>query len=131
LGLLYLRTKELDDAEPLFRQALEIYRQKAGEAHPTFADSLEKLGQLYTANGDYLIAEQFLLRAAATYNKTLPKTHPLVLVAQGLESYAAMLRKAEPNAEAAHVERRANEIRDAVRQAELKSSANERPNSTR
>ncbi len=119
----------MERAEPLFRQALEIYRQNAGVAHPTFADCLEKLGQLYTAKGDYLIAEQFLLRAAATYDKTLPKNHPLV--AQGLESYATMLRKAERDAEAGHVERRAKEIREAVRQAELKLSAQDLPASAK
>ena len=40
-------------AEPLYRQAVEICKTILGELDPQYAISLDSLGLLYTATGDF------------------------------------------------------------------------------
>ena len=40
-------------AEPLYRHSLEIKKRALGENHPDYANSLNNLGALYKAMGDY------------------------------------------------------------------------------
>src|SRR5204862_549164 len=55
-------------AEPLFQQALDIYKQALGEKHPNYAASLNNLAVLYRSMGDYARAEP-LYRQALDINK--------------------------------------------------------------
>lgn len=73
--------------------------------------NLEKLGQWYTAKGDYAAAEPFLRQALATQEKALAPDDPNL--AQCLESYAALLRKTSREDEATATEARAQRIRTA------------------
>ena len=51
------------DAEPLYKQATEIYRTALGEGHPAYADSLHNLALLYDAMGRHADAEPLYKQA--------------------------------------------------------------------
>jgi hypothetical protein len=56
-----------------------------------------------------VVAELFLTRALTVYARVLPRNHSIL--AQGLDSYAALLRKMRRDEEAEKVETRAKQIR--------------------
>ena len=45
--MLYRAMGAYDRAEPLYRQALEIWKKALGEGHPDYAKSLNNLAGLY------------------------------------------------------------------------------------
>ena len=63
-------------AEPLFRQALEIWKKALGEDHPDYAPSLNNLAALYQAMGDYARAEPLFREALEIRKKALGEDHP-------------------------------------------------------
>ena len=63
-------------AEPLFRQASDIYRTALGEDHPDYALSLNNLAGLYHAMGNYAAAEPLLRQASDIYRTALGRTTP-------------------------------------------------------
>src|SRR5205823_3328397 len=50
-------------AEPLYRQATEVYKQSLGDHHPRYAASLNNLATLYQATGQLDKAEPLFRRA--------------------------------------------------------------------
>ena len=46
------------EAEPLYKQAMEILRKALGEGHPHYAISLNNLAELYDAMGRHADAEE-------------------------------------------------------------------------
>ncbi len=51
LAVLYEAMGRFTDAEPLYRQAMEICKVQLGENHPDYAISLNNLAGLYQDNG--------------------------------------------------------------------------------
>jgi len=74
LALLYKATDQYAAAEPLYQQALEIYRASEGEDSPEVATSLNNLAALYLAMGNYQLAmplfEQARVLVRAIYGDT-------------------------------------------------------------
>src|SRR5262245_7660313 len=55
----------IDEAEELFRQALALFEQVEGPAHPDVAAVLGNLGAIFEDRCDYPAAEECYVRAAA------------------------------------------------------------------
>jgi tetratricopeptide (TPR) repeat protein len=65
-----------DEAEPLYRQALELRRELLGERHPDVATSLNNLAGLYRAQGRYDEAEPLYRQALELSRELLGERHP-------------------------------------------------------
>jgi tetratricopeptide (TPR) repeat protein len=63
-------------AEPVYLQALKIYRTVHGEFHAVVAATLNNLGALHCMYGQYAQAEPLLTRALAIKEKLLGLDHP-------------------------------------------------------
>src|SRR5712691_12281914 len=63
-------------AEPLLKEAREIWRKALGEQHPDYAQILDNLAVLYHAMGDYSKAEPLLKEAREIWRKALGEQHP-------------------------------------------------------
>src|SRR6202790_1229752 len=64
------------EAEPLYKEALEIRQKVLGRDHPDTAQSLNNLAGLYKATGDYAKAEPLYKEALEIYQKVLGREHP-------------------------------------------------------
>jgi tetratricopeptide (TPR) repeat protein len=102
IGTVYSAQKRYADAEPYFRRALSIRETKG-------IDSLTSLAQLYTVMGDLKRSEEYFERAALLGQKGLGGDHPEIVTT--LESYAAMLRIANRQADARKVDAQIRELR--------------------
>ncbi len=73
-GILLLKAKALsqlgqvEKAEPLFLQVVNIYKMQVGEHHPSYAASLCKLAILYRHTGKHVEAEVLLLQAIRNHS---------------------------------------------------------------
>src|SRR5262245_50214560 len=67
------------EAIALYDEVLEIQRRIVGEAHPDYANSLNSLGTLSSAIGDYTKADQFYREALAIRLEALGHKHPDVV----------------------------------------------------
>ena len=76
LAALYHAQGDYARAEPLFRQASEIWKKVLGENNPDYATSLNNLAELYRAQGDYARAEPLCRRALEIRKKVLGENHP-------------------------------------------------------
>ncbi|MCT7996488.1 CHAT domain-containing protein, partial [Laspinema olomoucense] len=76
LAGLYRQMGRLSDAEPLFRQAMEIRRVQLGENHPDYATSLNNLAGLYRQMGRLSDAEPLYLQAMEIRRVQLGENHP-------------------------------------------------------
>ena len=93
LARLYLKTERFAEAEPLYRQATEMYRQVLGEQHPEFAQSLNNLAWMYYSTGRDAEAEPLYGQAIEILLKVLGPQHPNTETAQA--NYDALRRKLE------------------------------------
>ena len=57
------------EAEPLYKQAMEIRRTALGERHPDYATSLNNLAGLYDAMGRQAEAEELRKKAMAIHRR--------------------------------------------------------------
>jgi tetratricopeptide (TPR) repeat protein len=57
LAGIYRATGRYSEAEPLYKQALELTKRLLGDNHPSFATSLNNLAGLYKSTGQYTKAE--------------------------------------------------------------------------
>lgn len=57
-------------AEPVLREALEVFRRRYGEEHPAVAVSLHRLGAMYAALGDLDRAEAMLREAIERHRRS-------------------------------------------------------------
>jgi len=62
LGLFYKGQGLYEEAEPWFKQCLEVTRRRLGEEHPDVATSLNNLAALYNSKGRYNEAEPLHLK---------------------------------------------------------------------
>jgi tetratricopeptide (TPR) repeat protein len=76
LAGLYNSQGRYDQAEPLYLQALELYKRLLGDNHPDVAMSLNNLALLYNSQGRYDQAEPLYLQALELYKRLLGDNHP-------------------------------------------------------
>ncbi|MFN2398894.1 MAG: tetratricopeptide repeat protein [Gemmatimonadaceae bacterium] len=76
LGQLKFRTKELDDAEELFRRALGIRERVLGHEHHDIIPGLNNLAALYYTRGQLDRAEPLFRRALTIAEATGGRDHP-------------------------------------------------------
>jgi CHAT domain-containing protein/tetratricopeptide (TPR) repeat protein len=88
LASLYEAQGAYAKAEPLSRQALEIYGKTLGESHPDYATCLDGIAYLHRSQGDYAKAEPLYLQALAIRKKALGAAHPTY--AQSLNHVASL-----------------------------------------
>jgi tetratricopeptide (TPR) repeat protein len=77
LGYHLKETGVLPVARTYYEQALAIFREALGEAHPVTATSLNNLGILLQAMGDLPAAKPYYEQALAIWRQALGETHPL------------------------------------------------------
>jgi tetratricopeptide (TPR) repeat protein len=63
-------------AEPWFKQCLEVSKKRLGEEHPAVADSLNNLAGLYKSQGRYDQAEPLCQQALELMRRLLGEEHP-------------------------------------------------------
>ncbi len=90
LARLHHDLAELDEAEALFRESLELRREQLGPDHPHVAASLANLAVVYRARGDDQGAEPFLRQALRILRQSFGDHHPDV--ARSLNNLADLLR---------------------------------------
>lgn len=83
-------TGRYDQAEPLFREALQITRDTLGARHPTTANRLNNLAALLNATGRYDEAEPLYREALEITRDALGPNHPTT--ATNLNNLAELLR---------------------------------------
>jgi tetratricopeptide (TPR) repeat protein len=88
LALLYCAQGRYEAAEPLYHQALELWREVLGDRHPAVAQSLNNLAGLYDAQGRYSEAEPLYQQALDLRRELLGDRHPDV--ATSLNNLAAV-----------------------------------------
>ncbi len=97
------------EAEPLFRQALEITEHAKGAEHPDIAIILNNLGELYYVQGRYAEAEPLYQRALSIKEKMLGPDD--LGLATTLENYAVLLARTNREDQATTLAARAKLIR--------------------
>lgn len=108
LGLYLEERARLDEAEPMFRRALEIGEKALGNNHPNVAIALNNLASLLEEMGRFDEAEPMYRRALQIDEKALGEDHPSV--ARDLNNLAELLRETGRLKEAEPIYRRALEI---------------------
>jgi tetratricopeptide (TPR) repeat protein len=78
LAGLYRAQGRYDEAEPLYRQALELSRELLGERHPDVATSLNNLAYLYQSQGRYDEAEPLYRQALELSRELLGSAIPML-----------------------------------------------------
>lgn len=72
----FLRDRErYEEAEPLYREAIDVYARTLGEDHPHRATVLSNLARLRAAQGHVVDAESLLTEALAVRRETLGPEH--------------------------------------------------------
>ncbi|MBK8270237.1 MAG: tetratricopeptide repeat protein [Planctomycetes bacterium] len=74
-GLCFKLRGDLDSAEPLYRQSLELRRKLLPANHPDIAMSLNNLASLLRDRGDYSEAETLYREALEVMKTSLPPGH--------------------------------------------------------
>jgi tetratricopeptide (TPR) repeat protein len=80
LASLHCKQGRYAEAEPLYRQALQLRRSLLGEEHPDVAESLNNLASLYSSQGRYAKAEPLWLQALELWRRPHREEHPDVAI---------------------------------------------------
>jgi tetratricopeptide (TPR) repeat protein len=75
LGSLYDDAGDYARAEPLYRQAAELFKKTLGEYHPAYASNLGRLAVLYQNQGQYARVEPLYLQVAEIRRKAYGENH--------------------------------------------------------
>ena len=67
---------QYEEAEPLYREAIEIDKATIGEEHPDYATRLNNLAELLRAMGRYAEAEPLFRQAIEIGKATIGEEHP-------------------------------------------------------
>jgi len=78
IGNLYDFNSCYGEAEPLFKQSLEILRKIYGEYHPYVATTLNNIAGLYTEKGKYDEDEPLFKQSLEIRRKIYGEYHPSV-----------------------------------------------------
>jgi CHAT domain-containing protein len=101
---------QLAEAEPLLKQALEIYEKVHRPGHPDIATAINNLGFQHQAMGRYEEAEQHYKRALDMRERTEPTDQ--LAVADSLNNVAQIYKRQSRLTEAEPLLRRSQEIRE-------------------
>ncbi len=110
LALTFQEQGELDSAEPLFRQTLEIYRGSFDQKHPNVSTAFNNLALVLHYQGDYKGAEPLYREAIASARLVFGDEHPEV--ATRLNNLAGVLLGIAAFDEAVALYREALSIRE-------------------
>ena len=80
-----------DEAEPLYRETLEVERETLGDRHPHTLISINNLGGLLQSKGDLAAAEPLCREALEAQRETLGNRHPSTLTSRN--RLGALLQK--------------------------------------
>ncbi len=80
LAGIYRATGQYSEAEPLYKQALELRKRLLGDNHPSFATSLNNLAGLYKSTGQYAKAELLYQQALELRKRLWGENHADVAV---------------------------------------------------
>ncbi|MEA5601845.1 tetratricopeptide repeat protein [Nostoc sp. UHCC 0252] len=80
LAGIYRATGNYSEAEPLYKQALELRKRLLGDNHPSFATSLNNLAGLYKTTGQYSKAEILYQQALELRKRLWGENHADVAV---------------------------------------------------
>ena len=108
IGATFLSLARYEEAEPLFREALEIRRKALPAGHPDIAKSLNNLAMLLQKQNKLAEAEPLFREALEIYRKALPAGHPNI--ANCLNNLATLLQAQNKLAEAEPLFREALDI---------------------
>ena len=97
------------EAEPLYKEAMEIHRTALGEEHPAYATSLNNLAVLYDAMGRHADAEPLYKQATEIRRTALGEEHPAY--ADSLNNLAMLYDAMGRHADAEPLYKQAMEIR--------------------
>ncbi len=78
LAALYRSQGRYKEAEPLYLEALDLYKRLLGDNHPLVALSLNNLAALYRSQDRYKEAEPLLVEALDLRKRLLGDNHPHV-----------------------------------------------------
>ena len=78
LAVLYESQGRYQEAEPLYQQALQLYKRLLGEEHPSVGTSLNNLAGLYYIQDRYQEAEPLYQQALQLMKQVLGEEHPHV-----------------------------------------------------
>ena len=109
LAELYYSQGRYSEAEPLFKQALDLRKRTLAENHPLVASSLNSLAELYRRQGRYSEAEPLLKQALELRKRTLGENHPDV--ASSLNNLAELYKNQGRYSEAEPLLKQALELR--------------------
>ncbi len=101
-----------DEAEPFYKQILELQRETLGESHPNFAQNLSDLANLYRSQGRYNEAEPLYIQALELRRKKLGDNHPDF--AQNLDDLANLYHSQGRYDEAEHLYKQVLELRKRI-----------------
>lgn len=90
MGEVYSKLGLYDEAEPLFRKALDIRRQEHGGTHEDIAESLDNLASLHVQKGEYDAAEKLFREALAMQRELHDEAYPAL--AETLNNLAELLK---------------------------------------
>ena len=90
LAYLYALQGRYAEAEPLYLEALKIYKAELGDRHPSTAQGLNNLAELYRSQGRYGEAEPLYVEALEIRKAALGDRHPDT--AQGLNNLAGLYK---------------------------------------
>jgi CHAT domain-containing protein/Tfp pilus assembly protein PilF len=100
LAALYWSQGRYSEAEPLYQQALAIFKKQLGDNHPLTASSLDNLASLYDSQGRYSEAEPLYKQALAIRKQQLGDNHPDTAISlnnlAGLYTVQGRYSEAEP-----------------------------------
>ena len=77
MASLYSAMGDYARAEPLYRQALAIYKQALGEKHPDYSMALSELSLFYQTTGNYAAAEPLAAEPWRSASKLWAKSIPI------------------------------------------------------
>ena len=81
LAMLYEAQGKLEEAEPLYIEALGANRATLGDRHPDTLIRINNLGALYQAQGKLEEAEPLFIESVDAHRATLGDRHPSTLIA--------------------------------------------------
>jgi tetratricopeptide (TPR) repeat protein len=91
-GIGFHSSGQYEEAEPLYRRALEIRESELGANHPDTAESLSNLAELYRVQGRYEEAEPLMLRVLDIWESELGANHPNTALRKRLKSCGQAFR---------------------------------------
>jgi len=108
LSNLYIRQRQYEKAEPLYRHLLQINEQESGQTNPTVLNLLRTLIFICSKQGK--VSDALVL-----YERLIPRLEELLgshnkRLIEDLTEYAALLRKTNQLEKAAKVEERIKEL---------------------